>query len=112
MQQDFAPIGFAARSAQKSALDEPVGKFHSAVMLDLQALGEDSNRCLRACRQPFEGQQRLMLVRLHSARARRPLAEIEVAADFVAEIGQHSVIEFAFCSLCHDILIISYYDMK
>ena len=58
--------------------------------------GQPSNRRPRVARTPLDGQQRLMLLRFDAGGARRPLAEIQEAPDFMSEIRQRPVINFSF----------------
>jgi hypothetical protein len=57
-------------------------------MPNLQPFGQNADRCDLLGRQTLDRQQSLMLMRLDSCGARSRLAEIQEAADFVAEISE------------------------
>jgi len=67
---------------------QPVHQFHCAVMADEHARGEFSNGGLHTVRQAFDGQQKLVLLRLDSGGARLVFAEPQKPADLKAELGQ------------------------
>lgn len=89
MKDHFAAIGSVARAA-----DEPLGleafrKLDSGVMQNLEAFGKNTDCRLPPSGQPFEREQRLMLVGLHSSCPGSLLAKIQKAADLVAKIRKH-----------------------
>src|SRR5580658_1159928 len=57
-------------------------------MLNLQPLGQHSNRRALQISQPFDRQQSLILLRLKPSLAGIPLAKIQVSADGITEISQ------------------------
>ena len=65
-------------------------------MLHLKAFGKRAYRRLLPSWQPFDSQQRLMLVRLDARFARGPLAEIQESANFIPEIREGTVVDHVF----------------
>jgi hypothetical protein len=57
-------------------------------MLNLKPFRQNADRCNLAGRQPLDRQQSLVLMRLDSCGARSRFAEVQEAADFVAEISE------------------------
>ena len=60
-------------------------------MLQLQTLGQFADGRRRAVRQALDGQEELVLLRLHSGRPHLLLAEAEESPDLIAEVGQGAV---------------------
>jgi hypothetical protein len=112
-QQNLSTVRLAARTSEKTLGLKPVHQFNCAVMLNLQTLGQHSDRGNLISGQSFYHQQCLMLVRFNSHSTRGVFAEVQKAADFVAEISKRRVIDASLSpgSLAHDIYIISYYDI-
>jgi hypothetical protein len=78
----------AAMRSTIAMFGQPVHQFNRAVMANQHARGEFANGGLHAIRQAFDGQQKLVLLRLDSAGARLVFAEPQKAADLKAELGQ------------------------
>jgi hypothetical protein len=112
-QQNLATVGLAARASNETLGLKPVRQLNCAVMLNLQTLGEYSDRGNVVSGHPFYHQQSLMLMRLDPRSTRSVFAEVQEAADFVAEICKRRVIDASLStgSLAHDAYIISYYDI-
>ncbi len=68
-QENLPAILSPADSLQKAVRLQPVRQLNRAVMLDLQALGKQSDGGVAGSRQSFDRQQRLILLRLDSRRA-------------------------------------------
>ncbi len=109
-QQDFSSVGTAARADDQSLGFEAATQFDRAVVADLQALGESADGGRHSRWQPLESEQSLMLLRLNAGCAGGILAEIQEAADFVAESGEGLVVDCMAMYGHAD--IISYYDIK
>jgi hypothetical protein len=87
VQQDLAAVLGAAAPADVSRMFQAVHQFYGAMMLDLQALGQFPYSRAHTRPQAFECQQELVLARLQTGVARRPLAEVKKAADVMAKVG-------------------------
>lgn len=98
-QQDLAPIFAAARSFQKAVGFQAINELDGAVVLDLQAFGEDADGGVVGSGQSFDGEERLILLRLNSGGAGGLLAQILKAAYLVAEFRQRAIIESFFCDV-------------
>jgi hypothetical protein len=111
-QQDLATIRLAARASDKTSELKAVRQFNCAVMLNLQALGQHADRCDLVSGQPLYHQHCLVLMRLDSRSSRGVFAEVQEAADSVAELSKRRVIDAALSPGClpHDTHIISCYD--
>jgi hypothetical protein len=57
-------------------------------MLNMKPFGQNADGCNLTRGQPLDRQQSLVLMRLDSCDARSRFAEIQEAADFVAEISE------------------------
>ena len=88
LQHYLAAILLAARTPDQAFGLQTVCQFNRTVMLNLQPFGQNADRCNLAGRQPLDRQQSLVLMRLDSCDARSRFAEIQEAADFVAEISE------------------------
>ena len=93
----FAVIRLRRHPLYRSVLCQPAHQFNSAVMTNKHPRRELAYRGLRSIRQAFNGQQKLMLLRLDSMSVRLILAEPQKPANLVAEFSQ--VLEFADCEL-------------
>jgi hypothetical protein len=89
MEEHFAAIGSAARTAYKPFGFEAVRQLDGGVMQNLQVLGKKSNGCLLPARQAFECEQSLMLLWFDAGRAGSLLAEIQKPADLIAKFREH-----------------------
>jgi hypothetical protein len=88
LQHYLAAILLAARTPDQAFGLQTVCQFNRTVMLNLQPFGQNADRCNLAGRQPLDRQQSLVLMRLDTRRTRSRFAEIQEAADFVAEISE------------------------
>src|SRR5579862_4673435 len=90
-EQDFPAILAGLLAPDGAMLGEPVNQLDGAVMLDLQPLSELTNRRAGAFRQAFDRKQQLVLRRLEPILAGRVGAELQEAANLVAEFRQSAV---------------------
>jgi hypothetical protein len=90
-QQNFAAIRARMLPANGAALDEPVHQLDRAVMLDLQPPRHFADSRPGIHGEAFQSQQQLMLLWLEAMRSRRFGAELEEAANLVAEFRQRSI---------------------
>jgi len=109
-QQDFARVGVASGAFEQSLRFEAAAQFNRAMVANLQALGERANGGGQRGRQSFQGKQSLVLLGLDAGGAGGILAEIQEAADFVAESRESPVVDGAAAH--GHAVIISYYDIN
>src|ERR1700683_3481986 len=88
LQHYLAAILLAARTPDQAFGLQTVCEFNRTVMLDLQPFRQNADRRNLAGRQTLDRQQSLVLMRLDSCGARGRFAEVQEAADFVAEISE------------------------
>ena len=88
MNDHLAPILFAGGPRNVTQLLKPIHQLDGAVMFELQTLGQLSDGRRDPLGQPFDGQQELVLLRLHAHRPHLLLAKAEESPDLVAELGQ------------------------
>ena len=86
-------VVLARRAANPTLRFETIDEFYRRVVPDLQTLGQGANGDLPSQAASLDGQKRLMLLRLDAGRARRFFAEIQKAANFVAQVGKRLVID-------------------
>ncbi|OJY76113.1 MAG: hypothetical protein BGP12_00985 [Rhodospirillales bacterium 70-18] len=92
VEQHAALVGRVGAAGHQAGFGETVGQFGGAVVTDAQPLSQRAD-CGRAARwQSFELQQCLVLARREAGGARLTLAEIQEAADEIAEFRQRLVI--------------------
>lgn len=96
---DLAAVNSVALPLNQSVGDGTVNQFYRAVMADLQALRDGANAGLDLWRKSADGEQQLVLLRVHAGGAGRLLAEGQKFPDLVPEFGQRLVIDTrdAFC---------------
>ena len=70
-------------------------------MLNLKPFGQNADRCNLTRGQSLDRQQSLVLMRLDTSCARSRFAEVQEAADLVAEIGERGVVNSLPRSLGH-----------
>jgi len=87
-EDDAAAIGGVFCAADQSFSDGTVGKLDDAVLLKAQALCQEADRTLCACRQARNLQQKLMLARLEATAVGGLLTEALKAAQRVAKLGK------------------------
>jgi hypothetical protein len=97
LQQHLPPIFATAHSFQEAMGFETIHELHGAMVLNLKTLREDSDSGLSGRWQPLDRQERLILLRLDSGRARGMFAQSLKAPDFVTEVGERAVIESSVC---------------
>jgi hypothetical protein len=85
-QHHFAVVLRTANTPDESFGLQAVDQFNCAMVTNLQALGEGSNRCPLVARQSLYCQERLVLLWLDSCSARNLLAKIQEAPDFIAKL--------------------------
>jgi hypothetical protein len=98
-QQDLAPIFAATRSFQKAVRFQSINELDGAVVLDLQALGENADGGIVGSGQSLDREERLILLRLNPGGAGGLLAQILKTAHLVAELRQSAVIESFSCDV-------------
>ncbi len=76
----------------QSSLAKTVDQFDGAMVADAQALRQIADSHRRLARKSLDRKQRLMLARGQAGIVRLYLAELEEAADQVAELGQPLVV--------------------
>ncbi len=90
--ENLAPVDVAARTPDEPALLGAVDEFGGAVVLELEALGEFTDRRRAVRRHPFDGEEELMLLRFKIGRPRDPLTDAQEAAQPVAKLRQRPVL--------------------
>jgi hypothetical protein len=88
----LAPIGAVARAPNPTMSFQTPTQLHGAVVADLEPLGQNAHRRFESERTPFDGQESLMLLWLDPGRSRGARAEIQEAANFIAEVGERFVV--------------------
>lgn len=86
-QQDFTAVVAAPVPANKACGFQAVHQFDSAVVLNLQALGQFTDPGTDSRGEPLQGQQKLMLARFKAGIAGCALAKPQKTADIVAKLG-------------------------
>jgi hypothetical protein len=112
---DQAAILSVADALDEAASGQAVDEADDAVMAKYQVIGELADAGRAVLVKAFDGKEQLMLLRLQPLDAGGLLAEVEEAADFVAEVAEGAVIgagekSFGVRARVHD-LIISHYDI-
>jgi hypothetical protein len=90
-EDDLAPIARAWLLAYEPTRDTSCDELDGAVVLDLQALGDASDRRRLALREATDGEQELVLLRLEARVARGGFAEDDEAPDAIADLGESAV---------------------
>jgi len=85
---DAPCIAPAARAADPTVRRKAKTKLYGRVVANLETLGERTDRGLQFRRRAGDCEERLVLLRLDSGRARRAFAEIQETANFVAEVRE------------------------
>ncbi len=88
----------ARRAAHITPRREPVDQTYGAVMPEKKALSQAADAGLVRVRQPADGQQHLVLLRLESGGFRGVIAASQELTDPVAQFRQRSIFGFADCS--------------
>jgi hypothetical protein len=109
-QKDMTPVLAALPLANESVADQPLGQFNSAVVPDVQSLGDFADVGLHALRETFQCQQQLMLLRIKARIHGRLLAEMQKPANLIAEFREGPEIVVGQLIGRHR-QIISYYDV-
>ncbi len=89
---DAPGIASAARAANPTVRRKAKTELDGRVVADLETLGERTDRGFQFRRRAGDREERLVLLRLDSGRARRAFAEIQETANFVAEIRERLVV--------------------
>jgi hypothetical protein len=92
LQQDLTTVFPSAASSHQASGGKPVYQFDSAVVLELQSLGQRSDSRVQPCRQSFKGQHQLVLLRFQPHFPRRLFAEVKKPANLMAQFGQRLVV--------------------
>ena len=88
MNQNLAAIGRVGLALHEARGFEPVYQLDGGVMAQREPVGQLGDGRVRAGREPFERQQRLMLLRLDSMSPCLHFAEVEKLAKLAPEIGE------------------------
>jgi hypothetical protein len=107
----LSPISAVARTPNPSGRFQTTAQLDRAVVANLQPLGQGADGRFLSERRSFDCQQRLVLLWLDPCRTRDALAEIQEAANLIAEVRQGLVVDRARGTLSHGISI-SYYDIN
>ena len=81
----MAPIISGAQAAEKASFNEAINELDRAVVLELHSLSQNSDRWPGVIRQPSDGQQELILLRLDSCLAGGVFAKSQETTDLVAK---------------------------
>jgi hypothetical protein len=84
----LTPVFITSTPSHQATRGEAIHQFDGAVMLNLQAFRQFTNSRTNARRQSLEGQQQLMLTRLHAGRLCRFLTEVQKAPELVPKFRQ------------------------
>lgn len=91
-QPHLASVVLHAVAPNIATRGEPVHQFNRTVMPNLQALGQFSDSRMGLSVQSLQCQHQLMLVWFDAGGARSLLAEMQKAADLIAQVGQGLVV--------------------
>ena len=89
---DLTPIVLCLLAADETALRRARRQLDRAVVLNLQALRDHADRGARGGGQAFQRKEELVLLRLDPGAAGRRLAEVEEAANAVADLCERSIV--------------------
>lgn len=92
LDEDFSPIKLARALYHKPVFDRAIDELDSAVVLNLEPLGETADRRPKVILQPPNGEQQLVLLRLESHFASARLAEGEKSTDAVPNFRKGGVV--------------------
>ena len=95
VERNLATVFLAGPPLHETPLDGALRELDSAVVLDLQALGDGPDRGPRLRRQSSQNQEKLVLLRLDARLTGSGLAEGQKPTDLVAELGQRLVLAIA-----------------
>ncbi len=105
LQENFAVVAGIVRAADQAMGLEPVDQLDRTVMPDQHSPGERADGRSFAARQALESEQQLILLRLEARLASRSSAEIQEAANGVAEVGDGRVIQSRWAVAGHGSII-------
>ena len=105
-----APIGGVNLAHDQSLLVEAINQADGAVMTDVEAIGEGADGWRSASRQPLQGQQQLVLLRVQPVGTSGAFAERQEPADLVTELGERLVIRIARAA--HLLNIVTRYKLR
>ncbi len=88
---NFAPIPGGGLTNDGAAVREAIDQFDGAVMAELEAIGKLADGGEFSRGESFDGQEKLMLLRLDAVGAGGILAIAEEFADPVAEFGEVTI---------------------
>ncbi len=91
-EQHLAAVVLGPRAVDKSSPFQAIYQFHGAVVADLHAIGQFADSWTNPGRHALDRQHELVLAALQPRLFYRLLAEMEEAADLVAELRQRLVI--------------------
>ena len=93
LDDDSSSIPSVPAASHHPSPREAIDKLHDAVMTDLQALGQDSDRRRPTALQPLELQKNVILLRLHSGGAGRHLADTQELSNPIPQLGESRVVD-------------------
>ncbi len=108
--QDSPAIRGIVLTSNQPSQTKPVDQLDRTMGPDVQTLGEMADGWHIVRGNTFEGQEELMLLLAQTLVAGRIFAEMDEAADLVAEFSQFLVIRRVEIIVCRHAAIISYYD--
>jgi len=91
-EQDFAAIALGTSAVNETSGFEAVHQLHRAVVADLHAVGQFADPWPNSGREALDGQHQLILAALEPRLLDHLLAEVEKAANTVAELRQRLVV--------------------
>jgi hypothetical protein len=90
---EHAPaVALASNSPDEAAGLHAIDELDGAVVLDLQTLRQETDGRLPTFRHAFEGEKKLVLLRLKARRTRGSFAEAHEPAELIAKLGQRLIL--------------------
>lgn len=90
--QDLATIAAARRASNEPPRHETIDETDRAVVTDPEPLGQGADRWDPPGGQPFQGEERLVVLRLEPDSTNAAATPLEEAADPVAELGESTIL--------------------
>ena len=104
LNEDLATVFTAALSRDESPFGHAVHQLHGAVVLDLHALGEFSDRRPDAVRRALDGKQELVMLWFEARLASRLFAEAQILANSVPKIRERTIVIQSDVGFFHSLL--------